>query len=81
MSRHLVPRDIPLPEGPELDCARSLTLRYVIASTLILGVAGILGMMLRDSQAGVLRVSDGWFYAMMTAHGLGAFVGWAAFGV
>ena len=81
MSRHLAPQDTPLPAGPELDRARSLTLRYVIASTLILGVAGILGVMLRDSQAGLARLPNGWYYALMTAHGLGAFVGWAAFGV
>ena len=67
--------------GPELDRARLLTLRYVIASTVILGAAGILGVIMRDSQAGVDRVPDAWFYAMMTAHGLGAFVGWAAFAV
>jgi cytochrome c oxidase subunit 1 len=65
----------------ELDRARVMTLRYVIASTVILGAAGILGVIMRDSQAGVGRVPDGWYYAIMTAHGLGAFVGWAAFAV
>jgi len=78
---HVAPAPEPLPPGPDLDNARSLAFRYLIASTLILGVSGILGLILRDSQAGVDRVSAGWWYAIMTAHGLGAFVGWAAFAV
>jgi cytochrome c oxidase subunit I len=81
MSGHFAPVDEPLEPGPELDRARKLTLYYFVASTVILGAAGILGILMRDSQAGVDRVPDAWFYAVMTAHGLGAFVGWAAFGV
>jgi cytochrome c oxidase subunit 1 len=75
------PQAEPLAEGAELARARSLTLRYFVASTVILGAAGILGVIMRDSQAGVDRVPDAWFYAIMTAHGLGAFVGWAGFAV
>ena len=67
--------------GDDLERARRLTLRYVLASTLILAAAGILGVLLRDSQANVGRLPPAWFYALMTAHGLGAFVGWAAFAV
>jgi cytochrome c oxidase subunit 1 len=66
-------------EGVEL--ARRLTLRYLVASTLILLVSGLLGILLRNSQAGLGRLGDNAFYAVMTAHGLGAFVGWAAFAV
>jgi cytochrome c oxidase subunit I len=62
-----------------LELARRLTLRYLLTSTAILGVAGIFGVMMRDSQAGAGRLPPAWFYALMTAHGLGAFVGWAAF--
>ena len=69
----------PLPPGPELDRSRSVALRYLIASTAILGASGILGVVLRDSQAGVGRIDQGWWYALMTAHGLGTFVGWAGF--
>jgi cytochrome c oxidase subunit 1 len=58
---------------------RRLALRYVIASTLILGAAGILGVVIRNSQAGVGRIDPGWWYALMTAHGLGTFLGWAGF--
>jgi cytochrome c oxidase subunit 1 len=76
---HVAPVVDPLPEGPELDRARWITFRYVIAATVILGAAGILGVIMRESQAGVGRVPDAWFYALMTAHGLGAFVGWAGF--
>jgi cytochrome c oxidase subunit 1 len=58
-----------------------LVLQYVIASTAFLFVAGALGMLLRESQADLVRIKPGLFYAMMTAHGLGAFVAWAAFAV
>ena len=64
------------------DVARSLTLRYTVASTAILAASGLLGVVLRWSQAVPdARVPDNFWYAMMTAHGLGAFVGWGAFAV
>lgn len=59
--------------------ARSLTLRYLLASTAIFLAAGVLGLLLRNSQAGLGRLDPNFFYAVMTAHGLGAFVGWAGF--
>ena len=37
--------------------------------------------MLRTSQADVARLGDNTWYAFMTAHGLGAFLGWAGFSV
>jgi len=58
-----------------------LVLRYIGASTVFLFVAGLLGMLLRESQADLVRLEPGLFYAIMTAHGLGAFVAWAAFAV
>ena len=61
--------------------AKSLTLWYVLASTVIFLVAGLLGAALRQSQADIYRLDSNTFYAVMTAHGLGAFVGWAAFAV
>ncbi len=69
----------PIPAGRDLARARGLTLRFVLTATAILGVSGILGMLLRDSQADLGRLDPTWFYALMTAHGLGAFVGWAGF--
>jgi cytochrome c oxidase subunit I len=87
MSDHALPAPIAVPapvevvEAADLARARSLTLRYLLTSTSILGVAGVLGLLLRDSQAGVGRLPAAWFYALMTAHGLGAFVGWAGFAV
>ena len=64
------------------DVARSLALRYIVASTVILAVSGLLGGVMRTSQAvPQLRVPDNFWYAIMTAHGLGAFVGWGAFAV
>jgi cytochrome c oxidase subunit 1 len=67
--------------GDDRAVARSLTLWYVLASTVIFAVAGLLGVAMRQSQADIVRMDDNVFYAVMTAHGLGAFVGWAAFAV
>jgi cytochrome c oxidase subunit 1 len=55
--------------------------RYLIASTVILFASGLLGVLIRESQAGVGRLPDNTWYALMTAHGLGAFLGWAGFAV
>ena len=63
------------------DYARRITLRYVLTAQAILAVSGVLGILLRDSQANVGRIDPKWWYALMTAHGLGAFVGWAGFSV
>jgi cytochrome c oxidase subunit I len=74
--------DYPAVTDPEARAvAKSLTLWYVLASTVIFLVAGLLGAALRQSQADIVRLDDNVFYAVMTAHGLGAFVGWAAFAV
>jgi len=63
------------------DRARLLALFYVLTATAILAVSGLLGVILRFSQADFGRIGDNSWYALMTAHGLGAFVGWAAFAV
>jgi cytochrome c oxidase subunit 1 len=63
------------------DLARRWTLRYVVASTVILLAAGMLGELIRTSQEGIGRLHDNTWYALMTAHGLGAFLGWAGFAV
>ncbi len=68
-------------EPEERENARRLTLRYVVASTIILLATGLLGVLLRTSQADIGRLGDNTWYAFMTAHGLGAFLGWAAFSV
>ena len=67
--------------GDDRAVAKKLTLYFVLASTAIFLVAGLLGMVLRQSQADIVRLDDNYWYAVMTAHGLGAFVGWAAFAV
>ncbi len=63
------------------EAARRLTLRYLIASTAIFLAAGLLGLVIHDSQADLGRLDPNTWYALMTAHGLGAFVGWAGFAV
>jgi cytochrome c oxidase subunit 1 len=71
----------PLPAGAEREYARRITLRYVLTAQAILVVSGLMGIVLRDSQAGAGRLPKEWWYALMTAHGLGAFIGWAGFSV
>src|SRR5690242_10220253 len=58
-----------------------LVARYLVASTVILFASGLLGVLIRESQAGVGKLGDNTWYALMTAHGLGAFLGWAGFAV
>ena len=66
----------------EREVARRLTLSYLTWSTIILAASGLLGVVLRWSQAVPgARVGDDYWYALMTAHGLGTFVGWAGFAV
>ena len=66
----------PAPVGRETS---GLVLRTMLTSTVIFLVAGCLGGLLRQSQAGIDRLSPSTWYAIMTAHGLAAFVGWAGF--
>ena len=65
----------------EIAFGRRTTIRWVLTAHVILAVSGLMGIVLRDSQAGAGRVPKEWWYALMTAHGLGAFVGWAGFSV
>ncbi len=60
---------------------RRLTLRSVISANLIFLASGVLGLVIRDSQADLGRVSSNEWYAIMTAHGVAAFIGWGAFAV
>jgi cytochrome c oxidase subunit 1 len=79
-SLHAQPSEPPLPEDAR-QTARRLTLRYLLASTAIFLASGLLGLLLHNSQADLGRLDDNTWYAVMTAHGLGAFVGWAGFAV
>lgn len=76
---------IPITAAPAgvIDQARvkKLVLFYVGASTAFFFVSGLLGVMMRESQANLATLDPKFFYAIMTAHGLGAFVAWAAFAV
>ncbi|HET8975945.1 MAG TPA: hypothetical protein VFN15_04890, partial [Solirubrobacterales bacterium] len=60
---------------------RALVGRYFYATTAIFLVAGSLGVLMRQSQADVVPIGDNFFYAAMTAHGLGTFMAWTAFAV
>jgi cytochrome c oxidase subunit I len=80
VTEHATPEPLAL-AGEELALARRITVRYVLTAQAILAVSGLLGILLRNSQAGLGRLGANTFYALMTAHGLGAFVGWAGFSV
>jgi heme/copper-type cytochrome/quinol oxidase subunit 1 len=55
-----------------LAIARKLTVSYIVASTAILAASGLLGMILRWSQAvPEARVGDNFWYALMTASSAG----------
>jgi cytochrome c oxidase subunit 1 len=60
---------------------RAIVLRFFAAATAFFLVAGVLGLLMRQSQGDLARLDDNVFYAAMTAHGLGAFVAWAGFAV
>lgn len=87
MSTHtpaLAPGTLPYDDSPKLDgptTARTeaLVRRFWWTSTLFLLIAGALGLFLRTHQADIISIDPNLWYAMMTAHGLGAFVAWAAF--
>lgn len=81
---------LPYDDAPTLDAAtvartESLVRRFWWTSTAFLLIAGLLGLFLRSHQAEILSLpgdptaSANLWYALMTAHGLGAFVAWAAF--
>jgi len=61
--------------------AKKWTMLYFWVSTALLLVAGAMGTVLRFSLADIGRVSDVYYYAIMTVHGLGAFVGWAGMAI
>ena len=58
---------------------RRFVLRVIWTSSAFLVIAGILGLLLRLRQGEVITLGDNFWYAIMTAHGLGAFVAWAGF--
>lgn len=75
---------LPYDDSPMLDArtvarTESIVRRYMWTATLFLVIAGLLGLVLRQSQADIIRTDDSLWYALMTAHGLGAFVAWAGF--
>lgn len=80
----LAPGTLPYDDSPHIDAAvrartDRLVRRFWWTSTVFLLIAGLLGLFLRAYQADIVDLDPNLWYAMMTAHGLGAFVAWAAF--
>lgn len=48
---------------------------FTCTGLLLFGVLGLVGLTMRLTQAGVLDVSERWFYRLMTVHGAGMLVG------
>jgi cytochrome c oxidase subunit 1 len=74
-------RELEVPGAIARERVGKLVLRYWYTATAVLFVAGLLGLIMRQSQANLAPVSDNFFYAIMTAHGLGAFVAWAGLAI
>jgi cytochrome c oxidase subunit 1 len=78
------PAGLPYDDAPNVDARTAarvdaLVKRWLWTSTVFLVISGLLGLVLRQSQADIVRIDDNLWYALMTAHGLGAFVAWACF--
>ena len=67
------------PEALVATKTRRLVLRWIWTATAFLFIAGALGLLLRLGQAEFISMDGNLWYAVMTAHGLGAFVAWAGF--
>ena len=67
------------PEALVAAKTRRLVLRWIWTATAFFFVAGSLGLLLRLGQAEFISLDGNLWYAVMTAHGLGAFVAWAGF--
>ncbi len=58
---------------------RRLILRWIWTATAFFFITGSLGLLLRLGQADFIALDGNLWYAVMTAHGLGAFIAWAGF--
>lgn len=54
---------------------RRIGLLFAVTGVALIGVMGVLGLIMRLTQATVLGVSPGWFYRLMTLHGAGMITG------
>jgi len=54
---------------------RRLGLLFAVSGIALIAVMGVLGLVMRLTQATVLSLSPGWFYRLMTIHGVGMITG------
>jgi cytochrome c oxidase subunit I len=54
---------------------RRLGLLFAVSGIALIAVMGVLGLVMRLTQATVLSLSPGWFYRLMTLHGVGMIAG------
>jgi heme/copper-type cytochrome/quinol oxidase subunit 1 len=54
---------------------RRVGLLFAVTGVALIGVMGVLGLIMRLTQATVLGVSPAWFYRLMTLHGAGMITG------
>ena len=54
---------------------RRVGLLFAVTGVALIGVMGVLGLIMRLTQATVLDVSPAWFYRLLTLHGAGMITG------
>ena len=58
---------------------RRIGLLFAVTGIALIALMGVLGLVMRLTQAKVIGLSPGWFYRLMTLHGAGMIVGaWVA---
>ena len=54
---------------------RRIALLFAISGLTLIAVMGVLGLVMRLTQAGAINLSPGWFYRLLTLHGGGMITG------
>ncbi|MEO8510831.1 MAG: cbb3-type cytochrome c oxidase subunit I [Chloroflexota bacterium] len=66
-----VAHDAPRPDEGRARTINRLTALWVLTAFALLLILGLAGLLMRAIQSGVLRGLAGWFYPILTLHGLG----------
>jgi cytochrome c oxidase subunit 1 len=64
-------RDIDQPDEARTRTINRLTMLWVLTAFALLLILGLAGLLMRAIQSGVLRGLAGWFYPILTLHGIG----------
>jgi cytochrome c oxidase subunit 1 len=64
-------RDTHQPDEARIRTINRLTMLWVLTAFALLLILGLAGLLMRAIQSGVLRGLAGWFYPILTLHGIG----------